>query len=54
MEGVGLNLPRNVRWLRACLEGSCLQLPRFFANANEIIFTLCKIPAGSETPLDTD
>jgi len=35
-------LPRNVRWLRACLEGSCLQLPRFFANANQIIF--CRAP----------
>ena len=30
--------PENERWLRACLEGSCLQLPRSFANANQIIF----------------
>ena len=30
-------LPRNERWLRAYLEGSCSQLPRFFANANQTI-----------------
>ena len=35
-----------LRSLRACLEGRCWQLPRFFANANQIIlyraFGRCK------------
>src|SRR6516225_6992309 len=39
-----------VAMLRACLEGSCLQLPRFFANANQMIFYRAPGVAGNAPP----
>jgi len=43
-------LPTNERWLRACLEASCLQLPRFFASANQIIFDRAPGVASNAPP----